>query len=110
MLLSLFDKNFPRMFTPSTRRPESASMSRIVSTASYRMEFPTFLEESVFVATCMVSLDSCFLIQRTYLREDVVDLLADMSVAARENSQQLQDLALNKGICNACYVVLRRIS
>jgi hypothetical protein len=52
MLLSRFDKNFPRMLTPSTRRPESASMSRMVSTASYRMEFPTFFEDSVLVATC----------------------------------------------------------
>jgi hypothetical protein len=52
MLLSRFDRNFPRMLTPSTRSPESASMSRIVSTASYRIEFPTFFDESVFVATC----------------------------------------------------------
>ena len=52
MLLSLLLKNLPRMFTPSTRRPESASISRIVSTASYKIEFPTFFDDSVFVATC----------------------------------------------------------
>ena len=34
MLLSLLDRNFPRMFTPRTRRAESASMSRMVNTAS----------------------------------------------------------------------------
>lgn len=51
MLLSLLAKNLPRMLTPSTRKPESASISRIVSTASYKMELPTFLVESVFVAT-----------------------------------------------------------
>jgi len=52
MLLSLFERNFPRMLTPSTRRPESASMSRMVSTASYKMELPTFFDDSVLVATC----------------------------------------------------------
>ncbi len=51
MLLSLLDKNFPRMFTPRTRSPESASISKIVRTASYKMEFPTFFDDSVFVAT-----------------------------------------------------------
>lgn len=51
ILLSRLDRNFPRILTPSTRSPESASMSRIVSTASYNIEFPTFLDESVFVAT-----------------------------------------------------------
>ena len=52
ILLSLFVRNFPRILTPSTRRPESASMSKIVRTDSYRIELPTFFEESVFVATC----------------------------------------------------------
>lgn len=53
ILLSRLERNFPRMLTPSTRRPESASMSRIVRTASYRIEFPTFLDDSVLVATCV---------------------------------------------------------
>mgnify|MGYP007100401271 CR=1 FL=1 len=34
-----------------TRRPLSASMSRIVRTVSYRIELPTFLAASVLVAT-----------------------------------------------------------
>jgi hypothetical protein len=34
MLLSLFERNFPRMLTPNTLNAESASMSRIVRTAS----------------------------------------------------------------------------
>ena len=52
VLLSLLERNLPRMLTPRTRRPESASMSRMVSTASYRMELPTFFDASVLVATC----------------------------------------------------------
>lgn len=51
MLLSLLVRNLPSMLTPRTRRPESASMSRMVSTASYRIELPTFFDESVLVAT-----------------------------------------------------------
>lgn len=34
-----------------TRKPVSASISSTVSTVSYKMEFPTFFAESVFVAT-----------------------------------------------------------
>lgn len=51
MLLSRLLKNLPRMLIAMTRNPLSASMSRTVKTVSYRMEFPTFLLESVFVAT-----------------------------------------------------------
>lgn len=46
----------------------------------------------------------------TYLGKDVIDLLADLGVAARKDAQQLQDLALNKGVCDTCHVMLRRIS
>lgn len=35
-----------------TRSPLSASISSTVMTVSYRMELPTFLVESVLVATC----------------------------------------------------------
>ena len=35
-----------------TRNDCSASTSRMVKTVSYRIAFPTFLEDSVFVATC----------------------------------------------------------
>lgn len=52
MLLSRLPKNLPRMLIAMTRRPESASISRIVRTVSYNIEFPTFLVESVLVATC----------------------------------------------------------
>lgn len=51
MLLSLFPKNFPRMLIAMTRSPLSASISRTARTVSYRIEFPTFFDESVFVAT-----------------------------------------------------------
>lgn len=51
MLLSLLLKNFPRILIAITRKPLSASISRTVKTVSYRIEFPTFLVESVFVAT-----------------------------------------------------------
>jgi hypothetical protein len=39
------------MLIAITRRPLSDSISRIVKTVSYRIELPTFLDESVFVAT-----------------------------------------------------------
>ena len=54
MLLSLLLKNFPRILIAMTRSPVSASISRTVSTVSYKMEFPTFFDESVFVATLIV--------------------------------------------------------
>ena len=40
------------MLIPSTRRPLSASIDMMVSTHSYRIEFPVFFVPSVFVATC----------------------------------------------------------
>ena len=52
MLLSRFPRNFPRMLIAMTRRPFSASISRIVRTVSYKMAFPTFFADSVLVATC----------------------------------------------------------
>ena len=51
ILLSLLLKNFPRMLIAMTRRPPSASISRTVKTVSYKIELPTFLVESVLVAT-----------------------------------------------------------
>lgn len=51
MLLSLLLKNLPRMFIAMTRKPVSASISSTVNTVSYKIEFPTFFDESVFVAT-----------------------------------------------------------
>src|SRR5271170_101008 len=52
ILLSLFARNFPRILIPMTLNGVSASISKIVKTASYKIEFPTFFELSVFVATC----------------------------------------------------------
>ena len=51
MLLSLLLRNFPRILMAITRKLLSASISKTVRTVSYRIEFPTFLVESVFVAT-----------------------------------------------------------
>lgn len=52
MLLSLLPKNLPRMLIAITRSPDSASISKMVKTASYRIELPTFFAPSVLVATC----------------------------------------------------------
>lgn len=52
MLLSRLVKNFPKILIAITRNPESASISSTVKTVSYRIELPTFLDESVLVATC----------------------------------------------------------
>ena len=51
ILLSRFDKNLPKILIARTRKPLVASMPIIVWTHSYRMAFPAFLFESVFVAT-----------------------------------------------------------
>ncbi len=51
MLLSLLLKNFPRMLMARTRRALSDGVSMIVSTVSYKIELPTFLDDSVLVAT-----------------------------------------------------------
>jgi hypothetical protein len=51
MLLSRLDKNLPRILIASTRKPPLSSMLMIVSTHSYRIAFPAFLFDSVFVAT-----------------------------------------------------------
>lgn len=41
-----------------TRRPVSASISRTVRTVSYKIELPTFFDESVLVATWIQRLSS----------------------------------------------------
>lgn len=51
MLLSRFDKNFPRILIARTRNPPVASIPIIVSTHSYKIAFPAFLCDSVRVAT-----------------------------------------------------------
>lgn len=51
ILLSLLLRNLPSILIAITRKPVSASISRTVSTVSYKMEFPTFFDESVLVAT-----------------------------------------------------------
>lgn len=52
MLLSRLLKNLPKMLIAITRSPSSASISSTARTVSYKIEFPTFLVESVLVATC----------------------------------------------------------
>ncbi len=49
--LSEFERNLPKMLTAKTLSPLSDWMSIMQSTVSYRMAWPTFLLESVFVAT-----------------------------------------------------------
>jgi len=56
MLLSLFVKNLPKILMANTRRPLSDLISMIVKTVSYNIEFPTFLADSVFVATYSTNL------------------------------------------------------
>lgn len=51
MLLSLLLRNFPRILMARTRRALSEGVSMIVRTVSYKMELPTFLDDSVLVAT-----------------------------------------------------------
>lgn len=50
--LSLFERNLPRILMARTRSPLSDWISMMVSTVSYKMAWPTFLPDSVFVATC----------------------------------------------------------
>ena len=81
MLLSRLLKNLPRILIAITRKPLSASISSTVMTVSYRMEFPTFLDESVFVATCMgierlVKIHGATSTRRTHLCKNVVHCLA----------------------------------
>mmetsp|Transcript_7826 Transcript_7826/g.19248 ORF Transcript_7826/g.19248 Transcript_7826/m.19248 type:complete len:296 (-) Transcript_7826:519-1406(-) len=52
MLLSLWPKNFPRMFTASTLSPPVLSISMMVRAHSYSTAQPAFLDPSVFEATC----------------------------------------------------------
>src|ERR1700722_62090 len=51
ILLSRLLRNFPRILIAITRKPVSASISKMVKTVSYKIEFPTFFVESVLVAT-----------------------------------------------------------
>lgn len=51
MLLSRLDKNRPKILIANTRKPLVASMPIIVSTHSYKIAFPAFLFDSVFVET-----------------------------------------------------------
>ena len=51
MLLSRLRRKRPRIVVARTRRPPSPSISMIVFTHSYKMAFPAFFCDSVFVAT-----------------------------------------------------------
>lgn len=109
MLLSLFPRNLPRMLIAITRKPLSASISRIVKTVSYRIEFPTFLADSVLVATYARQprhADS----RVAYLRQDVVHRLARLDVALAQHAQETEHLDLQERVRDAAHVVLRRVS
>lgn len=71
-----------------TRRPVSASISRTVSTVSYKMEFPTFLDESVFVATLMQGVSKGFTHHNyTYLCQYIVHRLASLFISLSQHPQ-----------------------
>mmetsp|Transcript_35560 Transcript_35560/g.57386 ORF Transcript_35560/g.57386 Transcript_35560/m.57386 type:complete len:251 (-) Transcript_35560:307-1059(-) len=52
MLLSLCNKNLPRILMARWRSPSSASMAMMVCTHSYRIAFPGFFDGSVLIDTC----------------------------------------------------------
>lgn len=51
IFLSLLTKNRPRILMARTRNPLSLLISMMVRTVSYNMAWPTFLPDSVLVAT-----------------------------------------------------------
>lgn len=90
------------MLMAMTRRPLSASISRTVSTVSYSIEFPTFFDESVLVATyknkdtksrCLFEVD-------IHLSKNIVHSFARLYIAFSEETQQAQNFHLQKWIRN----------
>lgn len=95
-----------------TRRPLSASISRTVETVSYRIEFPTFLLPSVFVATwkdgkMRLSPKSQ---STTHLRQNIVHRFARLRVILAQQSQQTEDLDLEEWVRDPRYIVLRAVT
>lgn len=113
MLLSLLLKNLPRILIAMTRRPLSASISRTVMTVSYRIELPTFLVESVFVATCGCTFENCDHTRhsdRTYLSENIIHGFARSRIAPSQEAHQAQDLDLEEWVRNPGNIVFGTIS
>ena len=66
-----------------TRSPVSASISRTVRTVSYKIELPTFFDESVLVATCVpiLSLNAIRADICTNLGQNIVHRLTRLLIA-----------------------------
>ena len=86
-----------------TRSPLSASISRTVNTVSYSIEFPTFLVESVLVATFAKSEDIA--LRSAHLRQNIIHRLARCCISSSQKPQKSQHLRLQKGIGDAAHVV-----
>lgn len=95
-----------------TRSPVSASISRTVRTVSYKIELPTFFDESVLVATCVPTLSSNAIRAElcTNLRQNIVHRLTRLLVALAEHTQQPQDLHLEEWVCDTGYIVFWAVS
>ena len=68
-----------------TRSPVSASISSTVKTVSYKMEFPTFLDESVLVATWANQWQNTNN-HRAYLSQDIIHGFTRLRVSFPKNS------------------------
>lgn len=75
------------------------------------MEFPTFLEESVFVATCTCQ-RPCLArrAHEPYLCKNIVDLLTGLRITPAKDTQQAQDLDLKEGVGDTVDVMLGGIA
>lgn len=100
------------MLIAITRSPVSASISRTVRTVSYKIELPTFFDESVLVATCTPTLSSNAIRVEicTSLRQNIVHRLTRLLIALAEHTQQPQDLHLQEWVRNTGYIVFWAVS
>lgn len=100
------------MLIAMTRSPLSASISRTVITVSYRIELPTFLDESVFVATyaSRIYMVICVVPRGHYLSEDVVHGLACSCVPPAQQAHKAQYFDLQEGICDSGDVVFGAVT
>ena len=57
-----------------------------------------------------VSIDTCRRGFRSYLRQDVVDLFADLSISAGQYSNQMQEFDLQEGVGDTLDIMLGSIS
>ncbi len=100
------------MLMAMTRRPLSASISKTVKTVSYRIELPTFLDESVLVATYSTRSASLRISspKESYLSKDVIHGVTGRRVVLAENSKEFQDLDLEERIGDASNIMFRGVS